>query len=220
VIRDARFRADQIPSFEASWSDAAGSTVIDFDTNAAAGPFAFLGGIQVGASTEVEFTNQFPAASPGADHYLTFRDLGEDGGQPLQKMFTAGAFGIDNFNYTSTEGGGARNLSASYTADENHRLVADLETALGGRFFPDYAIDATAVIDAVPQAWSFSTDLATSLVSNSSAEEIDSITVQGDITREVDDGMGGTTEEDHHCRCRHPWAADTGELRARPDHRG
>lgn len=191
VLRDARFRVDSVPSFNATWSDAATSTTIDFDTVAASGPYAYLGGAQVGISTTIAFESQFDAASAGADHYLTFRDLGNDAaGEPLQKMLQAGAFGIDSFNYTSTESSGARTLAATYAADENHRLVVDLETAFDGRFFPDFAIDAQLIVDAVPKDWSFSTDLATSFVSNASADEIDVITVQGTVHSKLATGGG------------------------------
>src|SRR5690606_34903508 len=88
------------------------------------------------------------------------------------------------------EGTGARTLAASYIADESHRLSVDVETAFDGRFFPDYAMNIGLIVDAVPPTWSFETNLATSFVSNASTDEIDAITVQGDIYSKLATGDG------------------------------
>ena len=179
-LRDAVAQADDIPSFLATWSDGSAGSTIDYDTTAAAGPFAYLGGVQVETSTEVEFSTPLATPTPGADHYVSFLDEGAG----LTKRLEAGAFGIDHFGYQSSEGGGDRTLAAQYAADEDHRLVVDLDTALGGRFFPDYDIEAEVVVDDVPQTWDFSTDLATALVSTGS-DGIASIGMTADIGVEV-----------------------------------
>ncbi|HEY4668686.1 MAG TPA: hypothetical protein VIH05_02825, partial [Tepidiformaceae bacterium] len=171
VLRDARARGDIIPSFTGTWSDAPTSTQVSFDT---AGNL-FLGGAQVAVSTIVELTT--PLAGPaGQHHYLNF----VDGGASQPKRLTAGAFGIDQFTYSSVEGSNARTLNLSYAADSARMLVVDLDTALGGRFFPDYAIDATMTVDAVPQTWSLSTDLATAFVYTGSSP-INEVTIAGTI---------------------------------------
>ena len=171
VLRDARARGDDIPSFTGTWSDAPTGTHVAFDTAGS----VFLGGAQVAVSTVVELNT--PLAGPaGQHHYLTFAD----GGAGNPKRLAIGAFGIDQMSYDSVEGGDARTLNASYTADSARALVVDVDTALGGRFFPDYAIDATMTVDAVPQSWTLATDLATSLVYTGSAP-IDDVTIAGTI---------------------------------------
>lgn len=186
VLRDARFRADDIPSFEGTWSDDASGTAIDFDTDAATGPFAFLGGVQVEVSTVVEFGPPLPPPGPAEPHYARFID---EGGTS-RKQLAAGVFGMNEFTYTSTEGGGARDLALRYRADEDHQLVVDLDTALGGTYFPDYGILATLTVDDVPQSWDFNTDLATQL-DYTASDGINEISIVGDI--EIDNGAVETT---------------------------
>lgn len=155
-IRDARARVDEVPSFLSTWSDDPGSTNIDFDTGSPPAVL-YLGGAQVSVSTIVELTDQLPAAGPTSAHYARFFD---DGGTDPKRL-QAGAFGIDQFSYNSSEGGGMRELSVHYAADQARALELEVESAFGGRFFPDYSIDAELTLDAIPQSFDLTTDLAT-----------------------------------------------------------
>ena len=109
-LNDARARVDDIPSFHATWSDGVGATAIDFNTDA---DNAFLGGAQIALSTIVELVNPLAEASGSSDHYLTF----EDEGNMNRKKLTAGAFGIDEFSYSSDD----MNLTLHYDSDSAPR---------------------------------------------------------------------------------------------------
>jgi hypothetical protein len=187
-LRDAVAQVDEIPSFVATWADDPTGTDIDFDTVADVGPFAFLGGAQIQVSTDVELSTPLALPSPEADHYVSFVDEGAD----ARKRLDAGVFGIDHFSYQSTEGGGDRTLAVQYDADEDHRLVVDIDSALGGRFFPDYEITAEVVIDDVPQTWDFATNLATELTYVGS-DSVDSVAFTADIGVEVMPAVVETT---------------------------
>ncbi|MEN8235792.1 MAG: hypothetical protein ABFR89_12825, partial [Actinomycetota bacterium] len=187
-LRDAVAQADDIPSFTATWADGATGTDIVFDTAAASGTYAYFGGAQIQTSTEVELSTPLPTPSPAADHYLAFLDEGTD----AKKRLEVGVFGIDQFGYHSTEGSGDRTLAANYAADEDHRLVIDIDSAMGGRFFPDYDVDAELVVDDVPQTWAFSTNLATQLTYTGNSG-ITAITLDADITLESEPDTFETT---------------------------
>ncbi len=179
-LRDAVAQVDEIPSFAASWADGPTGTDIGFDTTANTGPFAYLGGVQIQTSTKVELATPLTSPGPGTDHYVSFLDEGAD----EKKRLEAGAFGIDHFSYHSTEGGGARTLAAVYAADEDHRLTIDIDSAMGGRFFPDYAVTAEITVDDVPQTWAFTTNLSTELAYVGS-DGIAAITLDADVTVEA-----------------------------------
>src|SRR5690606_12374399 len=98
-------------------------TVIDVDTTAATGEFAFLDGLQVAASTIVELGTPFPAADGTQDHFVTLVDEGPD----EKKSLAAGVFGINHVNFTSTEGSGARSIALTYDANEDHKLIVDVD---------------------------------------------------------------------------------------------
>jgi hypothetical protein len=179
-LRDAVAQADDVPSLLATWADDATGTDIEFDTVAAAGPFAFLGGVQIQVSNEVELSTPLVTPSPAADHYATLIDEGAD----ARKRIEAGVFGIDHVGFQTTDGAGDRTIAMQYAADEDHGLIVDVDTALGGAFFPDYAIDATLTVDDVPQTWDFSTNLATELEYTAS-DGIESVELVADIEIET-----------------------------------
>lgn len=170
-LHDARMRAESIPSFVGTWSDAPG-TVINFDTGIP-DVTAYLGGVQVAVSTAVDLA-PLAVAGPTSDHYLRFTDGGA--GQP--KALKVGVFGIDEFGFSTNDG--AHAVSANYAANAAHRLVAEFDSAFGGEYFPNYDIDLDFTIDAVPATWNFSTDFATAL-NYTGSSGIASIALQGTI---------------------------------------
>jgi hypothetical protein len=187
-LREARARLEDIPSFHATWSDGA-NTAIDFNTDAAAGPFAFLGGAQVAVSTAVDLA-PLAAATLTSPHYLTFKDQGQDGvGDPLPKQLKVGAFGIDHFAYASNDA--AASYSVHYDANAQHQLDVVVETEFGGRFFPTYAIDTDFNIDSVPLLWDMSLDVDPEFHYHGSSG-IDSITLSGVVDDTDDDVDNGT----------------------------
>lgn len=181
-LKTVRIRVDDMYSFVASWEDKPGGSKVDFNTGV---PDAILyaGGAQVDVSTIVPTVREhLPAAGPTADDYITY----VDGGPGQDKRIAAGVFGLDHFNYASTEGSGARSLAASYDANADHKLVARIDTRKGGRFFPDYDINATATVDKVPATLVFTTDLATNF-KVAASKGIDSIAMEGRITVDSDE---------------------------------
>ena len=176
-LQEARLRLDDIPSFQADWSDDANTTHINFDTDAAIGSFAFLGGVQVAVSTAVDLT-PLVAATLGADHYLTFRDQGSDVSGSLPKQLKAGAFGINSFTYDSDDANATYALS--YRADETHRLVVTFDSAPGGRYLPQFDTLLTFTITSVPDSFDFVADLDPGFRYSASAP-ISSITLTGTV---------------------------------------
>jgi hypothetical protein len=131
ALDDARFLANTIPDLTATWSDGT-STNISFTTPGLGEPS--LGGLQVGVSTELKFTAQFPTPTGSTGHYGNLIDKGG----LLEKTLSAGAFGIDAFTYTSD----SDSLAVHYAADTARLLTVDVDSTFG-RFFEDYFIDAT-----------------------------------------------------------------------------
>ena len=200
-LQEARLRLDDIPSFDATWSDDDDGTSIDFDTLADTGGFAFLGGAQVALSTVFDPENPSPElleALPASPHYLTFHDEGTDTAPdpdvPLRKDFAVGAFGINNFTYASSDPNATYALS--YEADSAHVLNVTFDSRFGGRFFPQYDVDLTLNVNAVPTEFKMTSDLATQFNYEASSG-IAGITLAGTIddtnqTPAVDDGFDVT----------------------------
>ena len=135
-LQEARLRLDDIPSFHATWSDAA-STAINFNTDA---NDVFLGGAQVAVSTKVDLTAlpvvNTPALVAAASDYLAFKD------RSGTKQLKAGAFGIDAFTYASSDA--TAKYDIHYDANAQHTATVDINSAFGGRFFPDFDVHGAA----------------------------------------------------------------------------
>jgi hypothetical protein len=148
-IRDARFRLDSIPSFNATWSDTDTATSINFDTVALN---AFLGAAQLEVSTHIVPFVHFDFVLP-AVHFLRFRD---DGGT-AQKRLTAGVFGIDRFTYESNDEHAT--YAVSFRANAARPLIVRLQSAFEGKYFPQFNSNVTFNINNVPQTFDFTADL-------------------------------------------------------------
>ena len=190
-LRDAIARVDEIPSFHATWSDDAGGTNIQFDTDAAN---AFLGGAQFIVSTMVEADFVAPLAAPDATtrHFARFEDEGGSG----VKRLGAGAFGIDHFSYSSNDA--AATFELQYDAEADRELEVIIDAAHGGPFFPAYSVqtvdDATPTlfVDDVPQTFDVMFDLDPEFHYMAS-DEIEAITIDAYVD-ETNNGMDdGTT---------------------------
>ena len=173
-LQDVRFRLDSIPSLDATWSSGGGTNVL-FDTVGA----NYLGGAQIALSTETT-TSPFPAPSPTFDQEVTFADNGVG----TKKELIARIFGIDRFEFVSTET--PRNLELDYRANQDRQLVVDVDATFDNVFFPDNDVDAVLTITNVPQTWNLTTDLATQLDFTGSGG-LDEITVDGEVG--VKEGM-------------------------------
>ena len=174
-LRDARARVDEIPSFQATWSDDESGTSFDFDTNA---NDVFLGGVQVKVATQPVLTTALPVASASLDHYASFFDEGVVDGEPGLKTLAAGAFGIDHVSFATDDVLHA--ITAQYDANEAHRLVVDIESAFGGKYMPGLGTDLNLTIDEVPQQMDLRIHLDPGFVYSASAP-IDEISLTGTI---------------------------------------
>ncbi|HTK76552.1 MAG TPA: hypothetical protein VL371_14900 [Gemmataceae bacterium] len=194
VLREARARVDSIPSFHATWSDAA-NTAINFDTDA---NDKFLGGAQVAVSTAVNLAAlpavTTPALVAAATDYLAFRDRG------TSKQLRAGAFGIDAFSYASNDAAASYNVH--YDADVAHRATVDFNSQFGGRFFPTFDIhgyggaapldsNADLTLDKVPQLLDLGVDVDPEFHYHGSTG-IPSITLAGSVD-DTNDGLNNGT---------------------------
>ena len=95
-----------------------------------------------------------------ADDYVALHD--QDARDRAASGCAAGVFGIDEF-LLDTSG----SLTCTTTANEPHLLNVTIDREFGGAFFPDDAdfdLDLNLVIDAVPQEFDFTTDLATQFI--------------------------------------------------------
>lgn len=184
-LHDARLRVDQIPSFVGTWSDGA-ATAVNFKAGSPPSNTLFIGGVQVLVSTVVELTTPLEVANPLADDFLTFADLGA--GQP--KRLGAGVFGLNEFSYNSTDGAGQ--MSMSYKANAAHKLIIDVDSRFGGDFFPDYDIDLTFTLDAIPAEFSMTAEFNPLITYNGSAG-IDSIVLDGYVDNSAGDGTADRT---------------------------
>lgn len=184
-LHDARMRVDQIPSFVGTWSDG-GTTNVNFKAGMPASNSLFIGGVQVLVSTAVELTTPLEVASPTADDFLTFADLGA--GQP--KRLGAGVFGLNEFSYNSTDGAGQ--MSMSYKANAAHKLVIDVDSRFGGDFFPDYDLDLTFTLDAIPATFSMTTEF-NPLISYTGSSGISSILLDGYVDNSAGNGTADKT---------------------------
>lgn len=185
-LHDARMRVDQIPSFVGTWSDG-GTTNVNFKAGKPPTDALFIGGVQILVSTAVELTTPLEVASPTADDFLTFADLGA--GEP--KRLGAGVFGLNEFSYNSTDGAGQ--MSMSYKANAAHKLVIDVDSRFGGDFFPDYDLDLTFTLDAIPATFSMTTEF-NPLISYTGSSGISSILLDG----YVDNSAGNGTDDKTH----------------------
>jgi hypothetical protein len=184
-LRDARARADHIPSFHGTWATGGGGTTIDYHNDSAAN---FLGGVQVDVSNEVGLA-ELPVASASAHDYARYVDHGAG----ATKELAAGAFGIRSFTYASNDA--ARTLDVHYRANEAHQLDATFDSRFGGTFFPAYDVDATLTVNSVPASFDLSTDLATNFDYTASSG-ITSIGLLGDIDITNDGNPGNSTHVD------------------------
>lgn len=182
-IKDARARVDNTPSFHGTWSDGA-NTAVNFNTDA---NNAFLGGAQFLVSTAVDLAAPLPVGNASAKHYLKLKDAGAGG----NKQLGAGAFGIDEFSYSSNDA--VRQLSLHYDANQDHGMDLDVDTAFGGRFFPNYQIDVNGLVDDVPQLWDVSSNLATTF-DYTASDGIAGISLLGHIDDNSGDGAGNGTD--------------------------
>lgn len=185
-LHDARLRADQIPSFVGTWSDGP-ATAVDFKAGSPPSNTLFIGGVQVLVSTVVELTTPLEVADPLADDFLRFADLGA--GQP--KRLGAGVFGLNEFSYDSTDGAGQ--MSMSYKANAAHKLIIDVDSRSGGDFFPDYDIDLTFTLDAIPAEFSMTAEF-NPLITYTGSDGIASIVLDGYVDNSAGDG---TTDRTH-----------------------
>lgn len=184
-LHDARLRVDQIPSFVGTWSDG-GTTNVNFKAGKPASDALFIGGVQVLVSTAVELTTPLEVASSTADDFLTFADLGA--GQP--KRLGAGVFGLNEFSYNSTDGAGQ--MSMSYKANAAHKLIIDVDSRFGGDFFPDYDLDLTFTLDAIPATFSMTTEF-NPLISYTGSSGISSILLDGYVDNSAGNGTADKT---------------------------
>ncbi len=184
-LRDARARADHIPSFHGTWTTGGGGTAIDYHSDSAAN---YLGGVQVDVSTEVGLA-ELPVASVSEHDYARYVDHGAG----AMKELAAGVFGIRAFTYASNDA--ARSLDLHYRANAAHQLDATFDSRFGGTFFPAYDVDATLTVDSVPASFDLSTDLATNFNFTASSG-ITSIALLGDIDITNDSNPGNSTHVD------------------------
>src|SRR6266545_2866409 len=184
-LRDARARADHIPSFHGTWATGGTGTAIDYHNDAATN---YLGGAQVDVSTEVGLP-ELPTASPTAHDYGRYVDHGAG----AKKELAAGAFGINSFTYSSNDA--TRNVSVHYRANEAHQLDATFDSRFGGTFFPAYDINAGLTVNSVPASFDLSTNLATHF-NYTASSAISSIALLGDIDITNDSNPGNSTHVD------------------------
>jgi len=160
-------------------------TSMDFNT---AAPDTYLGGVQFLVSTAVELEDPLPAANPDADHFATLEEeITPDG---LVQRLGGGAFSIDEFHLDTFS-----SLNLHYDADAAHLLVVNILRQFDGAFFSDganYQYDLNLVVDAIPQAFDFSSDLTTQFVYDASAP-INSVSLAG-VVDDTDDGIANGTE--------------------------
>ena len=182
ALHDARARADHIPSFHGTWATGGAGTAIDYHNDALTN---FLGGAQVDVSTAVGLA-PLPVASAGSHHYGRYVDLGAGS----IKRLAAGAFGINSFTYGSNNA--TRNIDVHYKADSAHQLDLGFDSRFGGTYFPNYDIDATLNVNAVPATFNLSTNLATHF-NYTASSGISSISLLGDIDITNDSNAGNST---------------------------
>lgn len=189
IVTDGDIDVDHDGDVDAADDGPVAGSGVKFDTGVPDATL-FLDGVQFDVSTKVGLSALSPA-DPSSDHFVALTDKGAG----EEKRIRAGAFGIDEFSYSSDDTG--RGVATNYNANQDHKLLLDFDSAFGGRFFPQYAIDLNLTIDDVPHTWSFFTDMATELVYDGSSN-IDSITVDGTIdnTNDGDDTNGTVVEFD------------------------
>lgn len=167
-LSDAEVRFDQIPSFHATWSNA-GSTSVNFTPDVP----GFVGGAQLAVST-VKDLAALPVANPSDTDTVKFLDKGTG----LEKQLGAGAFGISAFSLSTNDP--SHQFTLSYAANASHLLTVNVNSAFGGRFFPNYQIAEGLTLDSIPGTFNLTTDMASSLVYTASAA-IASLNLVGSI---------------------------------------
>jgi hypothetical protein len=181
---DAIMRVDNIPNFAGYWT-MDDDTEIVFDTEDVD---AFVGGVQFGVSTIVEFETYLPEANINSNHYAFLVDRLDESSEIVTKL-GAGIFGIDEFNLDTSN-----SLNLHYDAQTARELNVEIDRRFGGAFFPagaDFDYDLMFTIDAVPQELSISTDLLSEFDYTASSE-IEQISLTGTVDTTNDDVINGT----------------------------
>jgi len=91
--------------------------------------------------------------------------------------------GIDTVAMSTADGAGQRAIEAHYASDEDRALIVNVDSAFGGRYFPEYEVDATLLVEDVPQTWDFYTDFTTTLDIEASSR-VGRIAMEGSITEQ------------------------------------
>lgn len=107
-LKETRVRLDHVPSMRATWDNNSLHTYIDIATDAATGPFSFVGGVQLQISTVTALGGTVltcdnvkdflpPAATPQSEHYALLKDVA---GEQTLKF---GVFGVHSFHFASDD---------------------------------------------------------------------------------------------------------------------
>ena len=179
-LRDARARVDDVPSFHATWSDNATGTAINFNTD---DNDVFMGGAQIALSTEVELDDPLEVADSDSNHYARFVDQGDS------IQLAAGAFGIDEFDFSSNDA--AAQISLLYDADSDRVLDVEILSDFNSVYFPDYSVEADLIIVDVPQIMNLTVDLDPA-IQYTASDGIDTIFLDAKIDETNDDTANGT----------------------------
>ena len=179
-LNDAFIRFDQIPSLHATWSNS-GSTTVNYSPDVSG---FFIAGAQLELST-VHDLPTLTAASASSPDSVTLLDKGSG----MEKQLDAGAFGISGFTLNTNDP--SHQFTLSYSANQPHLLTVNVNSAFGGRYFPNYAINEALTIDSIPGTFNLTTDMASSFVYTASAA-IASVTLGGSID-DTNDGVNNPT---------------------------
>jgi hypothetical protein len=173
-LNDARVRFDQIPSLHATWTNAS-STTINFSPDVP----TFIAGAQLALSTVFDLP-PLPVADPTATDSVNLLDQGAGG----EKQLDGGAFGISSFMLSTNDA--MHQFTLHYAANAAHLLTVNVNSAFGGRFFPNFHIAEALTLDSIPASFDLHTDMATNFVYTAGAP-ISSVSLGGTI----DDGVNG-----------------------------
>ncbi|HJZ58631.1 MAG TPA: hypothetical protein VKE74_27060, partial [Gemmataceae bacterium] len=152
-LRRFDVQVDNVPSLKASLTTT-GNPHVNIDTTATAGPFQYLGGLRMAASTNAgpplpappiipPIPPTYPAPTPADHPYLRLRDVGAN------KSIEVGAFGLDNIDVLVNNA--ASTATITYNADAARPFTAMVHS-VNGRFFSTHTVDAGLVVNALPQS--------------------------------------------------------------------
>lgn len=183
-LNDAEVRFDHIPSLHATWSNGA-STIVNYSPDVP----GFIGGAQLDLSTVKDLpalTNpNLPPPNPAPIDSVTLLDKGTG----LEKQLAASAFGISGFTLNTSDA--SHQFTLSYAANNPYLLKVNVNSAFGGRYFPNYQIAEGLTVDSIPGTFNLTTDMATSFVYTASAA-IASVNLNGTID-DTNDGVDNPT---------------------------